>query len=474
MKITEEPKRTIAVLLAAVREYLKVEADPLDVSYRERYAAEMIDGFRVLSLVVFAATSALALAHTLIQPPWLAGDSAVAAYALILVATVLGLLTSKSIRSPARVLVAAAMLLMACVAVMTLDCLHHATGTRVSALTMTPLIFSTLMLCAAVLPLRPFGALCLGVLLLADCGVVVLLGGASLHLTILDWITAGTAVAVAVVVAARSTSVRIRMHHAFASAIAAERQAEAARERAMFAESAVTMERLAAALSHELNTPVGVLKSATETLSRGLQRHASFPGNNPFPPVVDQLTYAISQSTERLCETVARIQRFANLDRSSVRFVDLNQLIQDAIALMNPMSRQQTSVQLKLHPLPDIWCRPQALSSAIASILNTVLDGALDTTIRTHSDGRCVFAKIVSVCGDAQSRERTDLGFAVVEGRVRSSGWDLFTARQIARQHGGEVRIYRPDSKTHVVTITLPVNAALRSEDPLEGDGVVA
>jgi signal transduction histidine kinase len=100
--------------------------------------------------------------------------------------------------------------------------------------------------------------------------------GMPFHADLVETVGAATVVAVSVVTAARSTSQRIRVHHAHASAMKAERQAEAERERALLAESAISMERLAASLSHELNTPIGVLKSATHTLVRGVQKRSGF------------------------------------------------------------------------------------------------------------------------------------------------------------------------------------------------------
>ena len=64
MKITQMQRRitTAAAPLAAFfRERIHIPKDPSDPVFQQRYTEEMIDGFRLLSLLVFATASALFL-----------------------------------------------------------------------------------------------------------------------------------------------------------------------------------------------------------------------------------------------------------------------------------------------------------------------------------------------------------------------------------------------------------------------------
>jgi signal transduction histidine kinase len=377
------------------------------------------------------------------------------ACALVACAGGAGLLIARSIRSPDAAFVAAAALLVAAVGVLSIDRLVQAGGAVRSANPLIPLIFSILVLSAAVLPLRPNRVLALGALLVAS---VALTKGFTLD--VVSIASAATVVAVSVFIAARSTSHRIRIHHAHRSAMEAERQAEASRQRALIAESVITMERLAASLSHEMNTPIGALKSAVETLIRGVKREASFPPGSAVPGLIQELADAMTASTARLTETVARIQRFANLDRSVLRLVDINQLVQDAVALVNPPSVKQTHVKLNLSPLPPVWCRPHGLNVAIASILNMVVDGVAPATIDTYYDGADAVVVRVACAGPAaEFRDYASPGFAVVRGRVRASGWNLFAARQLVSENGGELKVERLGESGLCVLIILPANS---------------
>jgi signal transduction histidine kinase len=470
MKITQMQRRTTvaAPLVTFFREHIYIDKDPPDADYQQRYAKEMIDGFRLLSLLVFATTAALFLFYIMqtgvrAARPYEALSTVTCA--LLALAGGVGLLVSKSIRSPAAALLATAALLVASCAVLTIDRLQQfASGDRLAP-SLIPIIFSTLMLGAAVLPLRPHRVLWLGVLLLASCGLAALFTNVPFQGDLIDFVGAGTVVAMSVVIAARSTSQRIRIHRAHTSDIEAERQAEEAHVRALLAESAVTIERLAASLSHELNTPIGALKSATETLARGVQKHASFPCGSRMPQVIEELSSVIKESIARLSDTVARIQRFANLDHSAVRLVDINQLVQDSVALINARPVNRTRVNLNLQPLPQICCRPHGLSVAIASILNTFLDSRLPATIDTYCEGTNIVVKVARAYAAPELQDQADLGFAVEGAHVRASGWDLVAARQLVRENGGELRLDGLEAGQQVVTITLPANTPLSGRD---------
>jgi signal transduction histidine kinase len=468
MRITDtfRTKQTpYSLLLGYVPKRLRVEADPPDAAYRERYAEEMSEGFRTLSLLTFVSMSILLVAH-LVRPSGLTnqiyeGPSLVGC-ALLSVASGLALLASKSVRSADHAFRATTVLLVSAVAVISIDRLQRTAPVGRSIGTLLPLLLSILVLSAALLPMRPSRMFALGVVLLGTSWLAASFLDVPLRMDPAELAGAGTVLAVSVVTAAKSTSQRIRIHHAHASALASERVAEASRERALLAESAVTMERLAASVSHEINTPIGVLKSSTETLRRCVRKFVnSADGGCKAAPIIEELFEAVADSTTRLTEIVARIQRFANLDRSALRLVDVNQLVQDAVALMNPPSANQTRVRLRLQPLPAIWCRPHALSAAVACVLNKLLEVAHPITIETRLEEEGIVLRIEQISAALKLVSGTDLGFSVVEGRVRAAGWDLFAARQLVHQSSGRLRVEFGEEGARVVIISVPREADL-------------
>jgi signal transduction histidine kinase len=453
-----------APLAAFFSEHFRIAPDPTDVTYQQRQTAEMVDGFRMLSLLVLATMSTMFAVYLLGPASWAPRSRealSLSTCGVLACAGGVGLVAGRYIRSRVAALVGTALLLGASMTVLTVDRLlrEQAPGS-----TLIPTIFIMLTLLAALLPLRPAPVLGFGVMLLVTCGLAARFTLGPFRGDVVEFVSAGMAVAISTLIAARSTRQRIDVHRAHLCALESEREAEGERSRALLAESAVTMERLAASLSHELNTPIGALKSSTDTLTRAVRRYASFPAGSHLPDMVDELSGAITESAARLGETIARIQRFANLDRSAVRLVDVNQLIQDAVALMNPPSATQTQVKLHLEPLPQIWCRPHELSVAIGSVLNDFLENGDAVRIESMTVGTSVAIRLARRAQLA-SQDLTDPGFAVVGGRVRAAGWGLFTARQLVRRSGGELSLDH-DSADEIVLMTIPGDGVLPEACP--------
>ncbi len=429
--------------------------------------SDAIDGFRILSLVICFTSSVLVLAHALQLQHASAGQFdrtvSLAANAVLVFAGLGGFFASRLLRSAAGANLAAALLLGGAAAVVTADRLPRVAPGGGAAPSLIPMIFAMLMLGAALMPFRPSHVLGLAAVLLSICSSAALLLRVPLQWDVLDFTLTAVTIVMSVTVSARATAQRVRVRHAHDAALDAARQTEEARVRVVLAESAITMERLAASLSHELNTPLGALSSATETLATGLHRHASFHANSRMPELVGDLTRVIRESIARLRETVTRIQRFANLDRGAIRLIDLNQLVQDAVALMNPPSADQAQITLNLSPLAQIWCRPHALSVALASILNTVLERSPLATVETLALDTGVQVKLTAA-GNARPEPSADLDFEVVSGRVRATGWDLFAARQLVRESGGDLRTGQTASGALTITISLPACDDLLSQ----------
>jgi len=233
----------------------------------------------------------------------------------------------------------------------------------------------------------------------------------------------------------------------------------------LLSQNAASLGRLAAALSHELNSPLGALTSGVDTLLLLAARQATSPPSEHARLVRLQadLRQTVQESARRLQAIVARMQRFTNLDRAEVQQVNLNDLLGDVCAMVHPQAGDKVAVQLDLNPIPPLVCRPQQLSAVFSGLLNNAV-GALDNggriVVCTRRNETVVEVEIHdNGCGVAPEQLRTifDPGFRVSEDRVSTVNWSMFSARQIMREHGGEIRIASEPGQGTTVTVILPV-----------------
>ncbi len=240
--------------------------------------------------------------------------------------------------------------------------------------------------------------------------------------------------------------------------------------RVLLSDNAASMGRLAAALSHELNNALAVLKSNLDTMSGLIQ------GRPDLPPdklrAADQMKATLCRNSQeavgRMQQTVQRIQRLANLDRAEVSPVNLNALLADVADVVRDAQPAGVRFQLEFLPLPDVQARPQALSAVFSALLSNAAQAAgrggvvKVTTAPVDSSVRVVIQDTGPGLSREQLEQVLDPGFRVRDGRVTSCNWSLFGARQIVRQHGGELELASHPGQGTTVTVTLPASLLLR------------
>jgi two-component system, NtrC family, sensor kinase len=239
--------------------------------------------------------------------------------------------------------------------------------------------------------------------------------------------------------------------------------------RMLLAENASSLARLAAALSHELNNPMGALLSGVDTLLLLASKQATCSPQEQTRLVVLQadIRKSIQQSAERLRQLIARMQRFTNLDQADVQSADVNELLGDVVALMEPCLAAGTQVTLDLGELPPLVCRPRQISAVLSSLVTNAVEAV---------DGQgCVWVASREI-GDRIEIDIRDTGrglkpgevesifdpaFKVSSGRVGTGNWSMFSARQIIREHGGDISIDSSPAKGTLVRIALPLETRI-------------
>lgn len=201
-------------------------------------------------------------------------------------------------------------------------------------------------------------------------------------------------------------------------------------------------DRLFAAISHDLKTPITRLRLRAEMLENGAQREA-------FIASLDELSELVKGA-------LASVQ---GLDLHEVpEPVCLEQLIQDHANAIN-LSTHRVSLAGTLKPLQ---AKPLAIKRCLTNLLDnavfygqhatvTLKEGAGEVHIEIRDSGPGI---------PSDQLERVFSPFVRLEAsRSRNtggSGLGLCIARHIARAHGGDIRLANALSGGLVVTLSLP------------------
>jgi signal transduction histidine kinase len=259
----------------------------------------------------------------------------------------------------------------------------------------------------------------------------------------------------------KSLELELALVHNELRAADALRRAEA---QVLLSEYAASMGRFAAALSHELNSPLGALMNALQTCNSLAEKKTTLPVEKlrEAEEIEAQMRRTALESAERLHQIVLRMQRFTNLDRNELLPIDLNSLLQDVADMLKSGVKDEVDIELSFRPLPRVLLRPQQMSAVFSNLLQNAIDG-LDGGGHVSLATRQINSQlevIVQDDGKGMSAEELatifDPAFKVKSGRVSTGNWSLFSSRQIIREHGGEIEIQSSRGQGTRVRVTLP------------------
>lgn len=446
-----------------VLEWLFPQAAERDEKFRQELLKQAHQSLRLIGALAVAVPVLLLLArfplvpgpapHTVRLPP------AIAVISVGLLS--LGVAQTRGSRRSGRVLAAVSVWLIAAVLVSSLLMLVSLRAPA-SEYRLSGYITLLMLLAAGFIPLRPVETLVLGLAIEAwFFGFCLFAGGwdALEHLFVVSLAFASAALTAAMY------AHRVGSYAAAQQALRANEYLCLAQTRVLLSENAASLGRLAATLVHELNSPLGALSSAVDTLVVVSARLAKAPPEDQarLLKLEADVRASIRSSLERLQNIAGRLERLSGLDDAEFQSVDLNELLREVATLVQTQSKQELKVEFALEPLPMLTCQPQQLSAVFSNLLtnaaNAMKNGGC-VRISTRQDDSRVEIRIQDCgCGiPAEDLERLfEPGFKVAGGRMSTANWSLYSCRQIVQGHGGDIYITSSEGKGSTAVITLPV-----------------
>jgi signal transduction histidine kinase len=238
--------------------------------------------------------------------------------------------------------------------------------------------------------------------------------------------------------------------------------------RAQLAESAISVGKLAAALAHEINSPLGALRSSISTLIALTDRQVESTSpekRDLLAKMRGDLGRSIEESAARIDDVMGRLRRFVNLEEADLKSADINDLLSD-VALLYAQQLESGRIRLEFDlekALPPLTCRPQLLTAVFSSLLSNAINAVNGegririTTRRLPSDVEITIQDNGRGMTPEEVDDIFDPVFKVAENRVSSGNWSLFNTRQIVYEHGGDIRIDTAKGGGAAFHVTLPV-----------------
>ena len=240
------------------------------------------------------------------------------------------------------------------------------------------------------------------------------------------------------------------------------------------AEKQAVVGRLVAGMLHEMNTPLGVIRSSTQSMSKVLERTSEFVsehadeekrGDKKLLRMLSgapALSDDVQASVERLGTFADGLSSFVSLDESGDRDVDVRESLDTAVALLGDNLEGRIVVdRVYEDTLPVVSCTPALLNRALLCVLKNAVE-AIDDEGTVRIEARAVEDRVVvTVVDDGRGipHERLsgifDIGFSTQAGRV-GMRLGLPMCKRHLEEMGGRITIESDDGAGTRVQITLP------------------
>lgn len=238
-------------------------------------------------------------------------------------------------------------------------------------------------------------------------------------------------------------------------------------------EKMASLGKLTAGISHEVNNPIGAVRSAVDSSMLGLenilrvletdQKSTDNKSLKKTLQVLQNNLQIMASGGDRIRDLVNHLKKFTGLDEAEYKRININERIDNTLALIQYDLGNRIKVKKKYQKIPEIYCCANEISQVFLSILTNAVEAIENEgtiTIQTSQKNNTVIVTI-SDNGKGIDQEKLetifDFNFTTKSNRI-GMGIGLMSAYNIIQNHKGDIEIKSTVGKGTTVVITLPTN----------------
>jgi ligand-binding sensor domain-containing protein/signal transduction histidine kinase len=236
---------------------------------------------------------------------------------------------------------------------------------------------------------------------------------------------------------------------------------------------------LVASFVHELATPLGALRSASEVTRLSAQKLVGLLENGGagagFEQSLELLkanAHVTGVATERLARISASLKSFIQLDAASFRVADIHEGLESALTLMEAELRGRVKLERDYGLVPPVGYYPAEMNQVFMNLLRNASQ-AIDTSgtirivtlvrdgfveIHFQDDGRGIHPDEIENIFQPRLKTR---------GHRVSASMGLFTSQNILKRHSGEILIESSLGKGSRFIVRFPTNLLAGKKTPV-------
>ncbi|MCC7146541.1 MAG: HDOD domain-containing protein [Phycisphaeraceae bacterium] len=248
----------------------------------------------------------------------------------------------------------------------------------------------------------------------------------------------------------------------------ANRQLAEAQQRLLQSETMARLGEMAAGAAHEMNNPLAVISGRSQLLAQALA--AGSDNQKAAQKIVEQ--------THRLSDLISCLRMFADPPRAERKATNLQALLDEVIHQLRQEQQgelRETLMSVKVdRQATSVWIDGPKIAAAVRELLLNALQAGPKSSVHIGARvGMQSDTLTIQVSDDGEGMDAHVLAHALdpffsSKAAGRRTGMGLPRAQQLAKAHGGDVRLTSVPGRGTVATLLIPL-AAAASDDLAAG-----
>jgi two-component system NtrC family sensor kinase len=246
-------------------------------------------------------------------------------------------------------------------------------------------------------------------------------------------------------------------------------QLQATQAELVSTEKLAALGSLAAALAHEINSPLGVIRSSGDTTVRYIEKILNKGGESSGKFELDRAAFKTLQvnarlildASKRIGSAVATLKSFAGIDQAEYAKLNLESALEEVLALVEPEFQSRIRILRQFQGVPSIYCFGPELKQVFMNLVRNAaeaIDSGGTIAVSTSLDDQNIRISVTDTgrgIPPDQLRRIFNPGFNQREGRVKAA-LGLFGCLSIVRKHGGDIQATSTPGEGSTFTVLMP------------------
>ncbi|MDK2866306.1 MAG: two-component system, NtrC family, sensor kinase [Clostridiales bacterium] len=229
-------------------------------------------------------------------------------------------------------------------------------------------------------------------------------------------------------------------------------------------EKMASVGQITAAIVHEINTPIGAIRSNAQMADmvleqlEGIEDIARIHKQTAKIKTTNQM---VVEAADRVIEIIRNIKQFSRIDQSNFQAADLSEGIDSVLLLTSNLWKSRIEIVKTYEPLPAVMCYASLLNQVFMNIITNAIDAIEHTGhiwIKLYQEDERVIIEIADdgIGMSEQTMARVfDQGFTT-KPIGKGSGLGLALSQDIMAKHNGWITVESEAGKGTTFKIVLP------------------